>query len=152
MVSSRCKRGGEGPRLGLDAGIEERDLLVQELDVAEQTLEHERVVVGDAADQRLPQLHRLLPQESPRQYGQVLQDLLDPIGVPGAVLDQLPPGTGQLASSRKGAGGTKLARSKPCSTSRAIHWQSLTAVFRPGTVLMGWALTRRSSKRPSSIW
>src|SRR6516165_10738941 len=34
------QRRSEGPRLGLDAGIEARDLLVQELDVAQQSLEH----------------------------------------------------------------------------------------------------------------
>jgi hypothetical protein len=128
-------RPGEGPRLGLDAGIEERDLLVQQLDVAQQPLEHERVVVGDAPDQRLPQLRLLLAQDSPRQCGQVLgiafprderlehrppggaehiggdggerdggrlQDLLDSIGVPGAVLDQLPAEAGQLAQFADG--------------------------------------------------
>src|SRR5439155_23648344 len=60
------QRGAERTRLGLDPGIEERDLPVQELNVAEQTLEHEGVVISDATDQRLAQLRFLLPQESPR--------------------------------------------------------------------------------------
>ena len=53
-------------------------------------------------------------------------------------------------SSRCHAGGTKLARSKPCCSNCAIHAQSLTSVLRPGTCLMCWALTKMTRKRPSN--
>src|SRR6266511_2208479 len=36
--------------------------------------------------------------------------------------------------SRTGAGGTKLGRTRPCSTSWAIHTESATSVLRPGTL------------------
>jgi hypothetical protein len=45
------ERRGKRAHLGLDAGIELRDLLVQELDVGQEPLPHEAVVVGDAAPQ-----------------------------------------------------------------------------------------------------
>ncbi len=38
-------------------------------------------------------------------------------------------------NSRSGAGGTMLPRNRPCSRSWAIHSQSFTSVFRPGTLL-----------------
>src|SRR5262245_35427731 len=62
----------ERPRLGLDADIEPRDLLVEELDVAQEFLQHEGVVVGHAAHERLPQLGLLLPQEALGQVGERL--------------------------------------------------------------------------------
>jgi hypothetical protein len=37
-------------------------------------------------------------------------------------------------SARISAGGTKLGRTNPCSTSSAIHTESATSVFRPGTL------------------
>ena len=53
-------------------------------------------------------------------------------------------------SSRRARSGTALPRSRPCRRRSAIHSQSRTSVFRPGTALMCWALTRSSSKRPSN--
>jgi hypothetical protein len=51
--------------------------------------------------------------------------------------------------SRIGGGGMKLARMRPCASRSAIHSQSFTSVFRPGTALMCHALAKTTSKLPS---
>jgi hypothetical protein len=51
--------------------------------------------------------------------------------------------------TRMGGGGMKLGRSRPWRNESASHSLSLTSVLRPGTALMGCALTRMSA-RPSS--
>jgi len=51
--------------------------------------------------------------------------------------------------SRIGGGGMKLARMSPCARRFAIHSQSFTSVFRPGTALMWYALAKTTSKFPS---
>src|SRR3990172_251619 len=53
-------------------------------------------------------------------------------------------------SSRISGGGTKLGCKRPCSSNCAIHAQSETSVFRPGTFLMCAALTNSTSKSSSS--
>jgi hypothetical protein len=53
-------------------------------------------------------------------------------------------------SSRIGAGGTKLPRNRPCSSNCAIHTQSWTSGFRPGTCLTRAALTSRHVNASSS--
>jgi hypothetical protein len=63
---------GERARLLFDAGIEQRDLSVEELHVIEQTLQQEDVMVRNTTPQRLPQLCRLFPQEAARQVGESL--------------------------------------------------------------------------------
>ena len=50
--------------------------------------------------------------------------------------------------SRIGGGGMKL-RMSPCASRFAIHSQSFTLVFRPGTAFMWCALTKTTSKLPS---
>src|ERR687898_410163 len=49
-----------------------------------------------------------------------------------------------------GAGGTKLPRSSPCSSSSASQAASATSVLRPGRILTWRALTSSSSKPASS--
>src|SRR5205823_6043357 len=49
-------------------------------------------------------------------------------------------------NSRWGRAGTKLGRSKPCRNRSAIHSLSFPSVFRPGTALMCWALTKSSAR------
>jgi hypothetical protein len=53
-------------------------------------------------------------------------------------------------SSRIGLGGTKLGRTRPCSTSWQIHTESATSVFRPGTFLRCWAFSSQHSNPSSS--
>jgi len=52
-------------------------------------------------------------------------------------------------SSRIG-GGTNEGRTKPCSTSCAIHAESATSVFRPGTFFMWAAVSSQTSGIRSS--
>src|SRR3954463_16252826 len=47
-------------------------------------------------------------------------------------------------------GGTKLARSRPCSNNSAIHAASATSVLRPGTLCMCAAFTSNNSKSASN--
>ena len=56
------QRGLKGAGLLLDPGVEERDLLLEEFDVAEQALKHEDVVIRDATEQRFAQLRVLASQ------------------------------------------------------------------------------------------
>jgi hypothetical protein len=56
----------------------------------------------------------------------------------------------RLRSSRMGLGGTKLGRTRPCSTSWQIHCASPTSVLRPGTLRRWRALGSRHSSASSS--
>src|SRR4051812_28482752 len=51
---------------------------------------------------------------------------------------------------RIAAGGTKLPRSRPCSSSSANHSASSTSLLRPGTIFTCWALTSFSSANARS--
>ncbi len=55
-------------------------------------------------------------------------------------------------SRRISGGGTKLGRTRPCSTSWQIHSESFTSVLRPGTLRRCCALSSQHSKRSSSAW
>lgn len=62
------KRRRERPGFGLDPAVEELELLLEEL-----ALEHETVVLGEPAGQRLSQLGLLLPQLPSGQVGELLR-------------------------------------------------------------------------------
>ena len=57
---------------------------------------------------------------------------------------------GKSRSSRIGGGGTKLARTSPCSISLQIHSASAMSVLRPGTLRMWRALSNQHSNASSS--
>ena len=81
-----------------------------------------------------------------------LQDFLDPIGIPGTVLDQLPPGAGQLSEFAEGRRRHQTRPEQAMLHQPRDPLAILDAGLPPGTVFMCWTLTRRSSKRPSRVW
>ena len=80
-----------------------------------------------------------------------LQDFLDPIGIPGTVLDQLLPEAGQLAEFAEGRR-RHQTRPEQAMLQQPRPLAILDAGLPPGTVFTCWTLTRRSSKRPSRVW
>jgi hypothetical protein len=72
----------------------------------------------------------------------VLQELLHPLLVPGPFPDERAPVTGQVTQPADRAGGTKLGRHMPRSTTLASHTpSSLSVLGRPGTFLTCLALS-----------
>src|SRR5262249_60524159 len=80
-----------------------------------------------------------------------LQQLLLPVRLADPLMDEHRAVTREIPQLRIGGGGMKLARNSPCSKSCAIHSQSRTSVFRPGTALMWWAFTRMTAHWPSRM-
>src|SRR3989475_4610325 len=81
-----------------------------------------------------------------------LQHFLHSVGFAGVLLNKLSPVACQLTQLAKGRRRHEAPRSRPCSSSCASHWQSLTSVLRPGTALTCCALTSRTSKLASRMW
>ena len=75
----------------------------------------------------------------------VLQRLLNTLNVLRELACQLRSRPRQIAHSWIGAGGTKLARIKPCARRSEIHTASLTSLLRPGTLRMCAAFASTSS-------
>jgi hypothetical protein len=79
----------------------------------------------------------------------VLEQLVEPVDLTRPLLDEDFALAREPAPLADGAGGTKLPRSNPCSSTCASHTQSCTSVLRPGTCLRWAAFTSRHAKRSS---
>lgn len=80
----------------------------------------------------------------------VFQHLVQTLNLAASLLDQGLAIAGQVGW-RMGLGGTKLGRTRPCSTSWQIQAASATSVLRPGTLWRCWALSSQHSKSSSRM-
>ena len=93
--------------------------------------------------------NRLRDQSSRRQVTQE-SDLVQPLGLPGALLDLGLAVPGQVAELAERLEGTNEGRTKPCSTSWQIHAASATSFLRTGTLRRCRALSRWHSTATST--
>lgn len=124
--------------------------------VAQAGLGHlgEDVGVADPGDERLDHGPARHPERVGGHRGEldpgVFEDLVHPQCFPGPFLNDPGAVAGEIPQLSDRAGGTKLARSRPYSSSSASHSASLMSVLRPGTRLRCAGLMSNSSKPASS--